>query len=138
MPSSYNSTKASRSAFWLIAIQAFSIAFALPTNRTIDDTYGDSETGQLVFYSEAGWNTGQLCTGCGVQPDASQVYDRTWHDTTSSPVTGSHSATLTFFGPCSVFPFHATDRLIGPRSRNRYMGILHTREFGQERRYYIY
>ncbi|EPT00117.1 hypothetical protein FOMPIDRAFT_1123161 [Fomitopsis schrenkii] len=65
-------------------------------NRTIDDTYGDSITGLQVVYS--GWNTGQLCPGCAVQPDASATFEGSWHDTTSWNGDAPPSATMRFNG----------------------------------------
>ncbi|KZT74171.1 hypothetical protein DAEQUDRAFT_761607 [Daedalea quercina L-15889] len=82
--------------FVALLLSAFVLAAA--TNRTIDDTYGDSVTGALPSYSES-WNIGQECTGCRVQPSPSDVFRGSWHDTTSdNPNTTTHSVTLSFQG----------------------------------------
>jgi hypothetical protein len=77
-----------------------SYAFAA-TNRTIDDTIGDSVTGALPSYSPAGaWNVGQDCKTCYVRPaDPSRAFNATWHDTTQDPVdVEQHTVTVTFVG----------------------------------------
>ncbi|KAJ7625524.1 hypothetical protein FB45DRAFT_921658 [Roridomyces roridus] len=69
---------------------------AVVTNRTIDDTYGDPITGFMPFYAPASqWNPTN-CTGCFVQPDPSQLFNGTRHDTTSND--GTSSLTLQFTG----------------------------------------
>jgi len=54
------------------------------TNRTIDDTYGDSSTGLRPIYSDSVWNYGQNCTGCTIRPFAENTFMQTWHDTTTN------------------------------------------------------
>ncbi|KAI0336259.1 hypothetical protein GY45DRAFT_1316380 [Cubamyces sp. BRFM 1775] len=51
-------------------------------NVTIDDTYGDAQTGVPIKYSASGWKLGQTCTDCTAHPDPTRAYDRTWHDGT--------------------------------------------------------
>lgn len=102
MLSSYRLLSTCRLILMTTVMQVFSIAFSLQINRTIDDTYGDSVTGLQVVYSEV-WNIGQLCPGCGVQPNASEVFDGTWHDTTTSISNTANNATITFIG---VYPSH--------------------------------
>ncbi|THH03760.1 hypothetical protein EW145_g6032 [Phellinidium pouzarii] len=52
-------------------------------NVTVDDQFGDSQTGALPeFLPSDGWAQGNICSGCGVQPDPSQAFHGTWHDTT--------------------------------------------------------
>lgn len=85
-------------SFLIIIIQTFSFAFSLRTNRTIDDTYGDSATGLQVAFSN-NWNTGQLCPGCGVQPDANEAFEGSWHDTTTPGLSdAAHNVTMRFVG----------------------------------------
>ncbi|KAI0736638.1 hypothetical protein C8Q72DRAFT_768914 [Fomitopsis betulina] len=68
------------------------------SNRTIDDTNGDSVTGALPSYSSS-WNVGQDCPGCRVQPSASDCFEGTWHDTTSdNGVSTPHTVTFSFQG----------------------------------------
>lgn len=83
----------------LLLLVRFSLATL--TNRTIDDSNGDSVTGlQPVFAPASGaWHTGQSCPGCLVQPDENQVFDHTWHGVTASPPDPSpRNVTLTFNG----------------------------------------
>ena len=71
---------------------------AEPTNRTIDDEWGDSVTGIRPVYS-ANWNYGPGCTVCNVVPSQSMAFGGTWHDTTSTiPDTDEHYVTLSFAG----------------------------------------
>ncbi|KAJ6476356.1 hypothetical protein C8R45DRAFT_833857 [Mycena sanguinolenta] len=67
-------------------------------NRTIDDLYGDSVTGSLPTYgpSISGWNVDNNCTSCHGQPDAAQMVDHSWHDTT---VKGQPTHTVSLL-PC--------------------------------------
>ena len=56
---------------------------ALLVNRTIDDKFGDSVTGQVPQYIPDGvWDQGDECAGCHAQPDRTQVHNGTWHDAT--------------------------------------------------------
>ncbi|KAJ6558046.1 hypothetical protein B0H19DRAFT_126793 [Mycena capillaripes] len=69
------------------------------SNRTIDDTKGDSVTGLLPVYAPANqWNVGTNCSGCLVQPEIGQLFDYTWHDTTQGDGGVSSSVTLNFTG----------------------------------------
>ncbi|KLO13078.1 hypothetical protein SCHPADRAFT_381645 [Schizopora paradoxa] len=59
-------------------------------NVSIDDSSSDPLTGARISYgsvgnatSDLGWNVGQECTICLAQPDPSQAFDRTWHDTST-------------------------------------------------------
>ena len=54
-------------------------------NVSIDDTLGDERNGNMIAYSD-GWNVGQSCVGCTAKPDASQLFEHTWHDGTYLPV----------------------------------------------------
>ncbi|KLO13076.1 hypothetical protein SCHPADRAFT_381499 [Schizopora paradoxa] len=60
------------------------------TNVSIDDSSPDPFTGTRISYGSignitdgAGWNIGQNCSICLAQPDPSQVFDGTWHDTST-------------------------------------------------------
>lgn len=72
------------------------------SNRTIDDTNGDSVTGNLPGYGSSvgiGWNHGPPCSACLLKPDADQLFMGTWHDNTlDSGVAGYNSITLNFTG----------------------------------------
>ncbi|KAH9886727.1 hypothetical protein C8Q73DRAFT_795209 [Cubamyces lactineus] len=61
----------------------------MSVNRTIDDQRGDNVTGVVPLYLPDGaWNIGQMCNICSIRPgdpiDPTQVFDGTWHDTTST------------------------------------------------------
>lgn len=60
-----------------------SIVLADFVNTTIDDKYGDPDTGALVTYSPAlSWNDGSTCKACTARFDKSKAYMGTWHDGT--------------------------------------------------------
>ncbi|KAI0713163.1 hypothetical protein C8T65DRAFT_739032 [Cerioporus squamosus] len=70
----------------LFALIFSGCAWALSTNRTIDDERGDSVTGLVPEYSPPGaWHQGSTCSACFVHLDTSQVLNGTWHDTTHHP-----------------------------------------------------
>ena len=75
------------------------LAVARSTNRTIDDTFGDSVTQLQVTYT-SNWHVGQTCSVCAVSPNRAQAYGGTWHDTTSNNPnsTAPHSASFRFNG----------------------------------------
>lgn len=100
----------------LLAIMAWSLVspmVALPSNRTIDDTFGDPFTGLNVdfFPSTQGvWKT-ENCSDCALYPNTSQAFMGTYTAATYHPELGSISATLTFEGtavhdPCSFWWTH--------------------------------
>ncbi|KAJ7204702.1 hypothetical protein GGX14DRAFT_368421 [Mycena pura] len=86
-------------AFLLAQLLAKCLAVSI--NRTIDDTNGDPITGFIPKYS-SGWHSDPLqglCSPCPVQPDESQVFQKTWHDTTNEvPGATLPSVTLEFTG----------------------------------------
>ena len=54
-------------------------------NVTVDDTYGNQATGDVIQYAPDGvWNLGQECPACSAQPNPEQIYFGTWHDGTFS------------------------------------------------------
>lgn len=76
------------------------------SNRTIDDEYGDSVTGDLPIYASSahvGWNAGpQGCAQCALVPDTDKLFRGTWHDNTlKTSVVGNNSITLSFTGMAS-------------------------------------
>jgi hypothetical protein len=75
---------------------AFLAALAVPKNRTIDDTHGDSVTGQLPEYWHS-WNASP-CAQCSVQPDPSKAFRGTWHSTKSVNNRDWMTVRLTFTG----------------------------------------
>ena len=94
---------------WLLIASFLPQIHGKKETRYIDDTYGDLVTGALPSYSSDGvdcWNKGPGCAACTLQPQASQAYNGTWHDTTSNVCnntavnngTAGHSVTFTFQG----------------------------------------
>lgn len=85
-----------------------SIVLADFVNTTIDDKYGDPDTGALVTYSPAlSWNDGSTCKACTARFDKSKAYMGTWHDGTfaltnaTNPTPGAIlTASVPFTGAC--------------------------------------
>ncbi|KAJ7694654.1 hypothetical protein B0H17DRAFT_931545 [Mycena rosella] len=68
-------------------------------NRTIDDTNGNSVSGQLPVYSPAGYfSPNSNCAACTVKLDSTQVFDGTWHDSSQLDKGPPVSITLSFTG----------------------------------------
>lgn len=85
---------------WLCSLSLTSLA----RNVTLDDQNGDPETGRLVVYQpEDLWTQGESCTQCTIQPDKSQVYDNTWHDSTF------HTSNTEVFTLSMIFPSECVD-----------------------------
>jgi len=85
----------------------FQFALASHVNVTIDDKFGDSQTGTQITYLPPGaWHDGeQPCSKCIAHLDPSQLHNGTWHDSTFNPQPGSNddpnqvlSASVTFNG----------------------------------------
>ncbi|KIY49192.1 hypothetical protein FISHEDRAFT_72540 [Fistulina hepatica ATCC 64428] len=73
---------------------------ATSVNATIDDA-----SSAFTYTPSGGWNTGGDCSGCTADPDASDMYDGTWHDSTFNEDSGSNdypnvtmNATVSFTG----------------------------------------
>ncbi|KAF5386746.1 hypothetical protein D9615_001536 [Tricholomella constricta] len=65
------------SSFLIFLLVLLQLADAGPTNRTIDDTLGDSVTGTTPIYKPGRWQ-GPECTGCAIQPPLDNVFERTY------------------------------------------------------------
>lgn len=90
---------------WVAGSSLCAVGNAARTNRTIDDTYGDSVTGALPTYTPpVDWTAGQNCSDCLVAPrDLSQVLNGTWHDTSQFYTSDTeHRITVTFSGKREV------------------------------------
>jgi hypothetical protein len=59
---------------WLIFVER---TWAALVNVTIDDTYGDPNTGAQIMYMPDSWNNGTSCSACTARPDSSQTYLKT-------------------------------------------------------------
>lgn len=93
---------------WFYLCFVISFTQADIKNVTIDDLYGDIETGAKPIYSSSGWSQGP-CNGCKAQPNASLAFEGSWHDATHHPedTDPERTVTLTFRGPSRVV-LHAT------------------------------
>lgn len=68
-------------------------------NITVDDQKGDSRTGAVPSYAPSNvWNSGPQCTTCLVQPNPSEAFDSTWHDSTIAPGDTPYTVTYSFTG----------------------------------------
>ncbi|KAF8891351.1 hypothetical protein BD779DRAFT_1670967 [Infundibulicybe gibba] len=56
-----------------------------PSNRTIDDTNGDSLTGFRPVYLPTSFWDGASCEGCAMRPDPDRAFQRTWTAATFHP-----------------------------------------------------
>lgn len=86
-------------AFQVLALQ---LAWAAVVNRTIDDTFGDSETRRLPLFlpSDGEVWKGPSCIGCAILPDTTRAFKNTYQAATYAPDSGKVSITLTFNGAC--------------------------------------
>ncbi|KAL0950650.1 hypothetical protein HGRIS_007438 [Hohenbuehelia grisea] len=97
--------RSSRCQKLILLLCGFKACAAL-VNTTIDDKYGDPDTGAFITYSPAvSWNDGTNCTGCTAKFDGQQAYMQSWHDGTfatsaaTNPTPGAIlTATIPFTG----------------------------------------
>ncbi|KAJ7117458.1 hypothetical protein C8R44DRAFT_790759 [Mycena epipterygia] len=82
-----------------IFLTRVALCIANLSNRTIDDTRGDSETGLLPVYSPvANFSLNSNCSTCSIKLDPAQVFDGTWHDSSQLRDGPPVSITLSFNG----------------------------------------
>ncbi|KAJ7245452.1 hypothetical protein C8J57DRAFT_1082236 [Mycena rebaudengoi] len=83
-------------AYLLWKIQS---CFAVSSNRTIDDFYGDPITGFIPLYEpHKAWNANGNCSICFVHVDPTQTSNDTWHDSTQRNNNAPSSVTIQFTG----------------------------------------
>lgn len=87
---------------FVLVHMSYSVA-AMLVNVTVDDSAPDPHSGESIVYSPYNdWSIGQNCSTCLARPDASMIYDNSWHDHTyGSPLPSSNqfgSATFYFVG----------------------------------------
>jgi hypothetical protein len=77
-----------------LLITIIGITTAAQVNRTIDDTLGDSVTGERPTYlsSNSGNWEDATCKGCAAQPDPYRAFAGTWTAATYAPVPLSPSS----------------------------------------------
>lgn len=73
-----------------------------PRNYTIDDTFGDSRTGQMAVYKPSTLWGNQTCYGCAILPDTAQMMNGTYHEATWNPGKPQLSITINFNGKLLV------------------------------------
>jgi hypothetical protein len=67
-------------------------------NRSIDDGFGDSVTGQMpIFLSSNSW-ANQVCKGCAIKPPISDAFEGTYTAATYDPGLDDISITFNFTG----------------------------------------
>lgn len=69
----------------LVLFLASSTTRAALVNRTIDDTFGDSVTGQRPVYLPTSPWAGSNCTTCAIVPNKALAFDGTWTAATYNP-----------------------------------------------------
>ena len=78
-------------------------------NVTIDDEYGDPETGSMPTYLPSSngsvWRLGDTCPGCHLTKviDPSQAYLNTWHDCTWAANDEPYRVEIDFTGKYSAY-----------------------------------
>ena len=83
------------SSLVVTAVLSASATLAGSVNVTVDDTYGDTNTGGQIAYGPAGsWNVGQTCTTCTARPNVAQAFDGSWHDATFYPTDSTAGSNL--------------------------------------------
>ncbi|KIY70438.1 hypothetical protein CYLTODRAFT_347729 [Cylindrobasidium torrendii FP15055 ss-10] len=83
-------------------------------NITIDDTYGDSETGAVPIYSPVNAWDGADCMKCAIQPDASKAHDGSWYAATYNKGMESLNISFSFEGTALyVYFILANDEGVG-------------------------
>ncbi|KAF9065708.1 hypothetical protein BDP27DRAFT_1228605 [Rhodocollybia butyracea] len=92
-----NASANPRALFLVLFLQITAVRLQA-VNRSIDDTFGDSVTGQKpVFLPTTAW-ANQNCTGCSIQPPISDAFDGTYTAATYHPTMSSISITFDFIG----------------------------------------
>lgn len=87
----------------LLASLIFYPAASTLVNVSIDDTFGDEETGNHIQYSPDGAWLPNGCTGCNTVVDSTSAFRGTWHYALFTPPTDGSaaqpvSATVQFTG----------------------------------------
>ncbi|KAF8998270.1 hypothetical protein BDQ17DRAFT_1309300 [Cyathus striatus] len=86
-----------RAGFFIFYLLSFTLAGIV--NRTIDDSFGDSQTFQLPLYQPAvgAWDD-ETCQGCSIKPDPSKAFKNTYTAATYNPGLKNVSISMGFEG----------------------------------------
>ncbi|KAF5388991.1 hypothetical protein D9757_005052 [Collybiopsis confluens] len=101
----------------LISLPVFPVTLSKAVNRSIDDTLGDSVTGQrpLFLPSTAGVWEDATCIECSLRPPIQDAYDQTYTAATYESGMGNISISFPFTGiAIYVFFILANNASIGP------------------------
>ncbi|KAJ7923538.1 hypothetical protein B0H13DRAFT_1980154 [Mycena leptocephala] len=83
----------------LITLIQITLSIGTTFERTIDDTFGDSESGLLPIYTPAkNFSPNSNCTSCVLRPDPASAFKGTWHDGSQLSGGPAVSVTLSFNG----------------------------------------
>ncbi|KAF8998269.1 hypothetical protein BDQ17DRAFT_1428557 [Cyathus striatus] len=86
-----------RAGIFLFSLFSFTLAGIV--NRTIDDSFGDSQTSQKPLYlPRAGVWDDQTCKTCAINPDPSKAFMKTYTAATYSPDINNISISMGFEG----------------------------------------
>ncbi|KAF9457712.1 hypothetical protein BDZ94DRAFT_1202270 [Collybia nuda] len=103
---------------FLFSLFFFGFTTGKATNRTIDDQFGDSVTGQKPIFSpttEGIW-ANETCAGCRFQPDKAVAFKGTWQAATFRPEPGGSgplSIDLSFKGTAIYLFFITGNQIAG-------------------------
>ncbi|KAF7294608.1 hypothetical protein MIND_00997400 [Mycena indigotica] len=99
----------------------------IPSNRTIDDNFGDLVTGLQPIYTPDGyWSFDSTCSSCVFRPDPKLAFNGSWHDSSQFVNTAPVSVTLSFSGT-AIYVFCIVPPIIqGTISRYRLNYTLET------------
>ncbi|THH14257.1 hypothetical protein EW146_g6058 [Bondarzewia mesenterica] len=99
-------------AWYLLALP---VSQAVPSNRTIDDQYGDPELNIFPQFSpDNGWAQGATCNSCAAQPDVALAFDNTWHDATHHPGDPEGRTVSISFNGTAVYAYCIMANYINP------------------------
>ncbi|KAJ7210424.1 hypothetical protein GGX14DRAFT_363358 [Mycena pura] len=91
--------QAAISTFVLYLLTQATQSAAAISQRTIDDTFGDSVSGALPSYAPAdNFSPNSDCSNCEFHPDPESAFKGTWHDSTQLPGGPAVSVTVSFTG----------------------------------------
>ncbi|KAF5388956.1 hypothetical protein D9757_005058 [Collybiopsis confluens] len=85
----------------ILSLPIFTVALSRAANRSIDDTLGDSVTGQKPLFlplTQGVWADATCGSICAIRPPTQDAFDQTYTAATYNPTLGSISIVLSFTG----------------------------------------